>query len=276
MLQRCSNRSGLSLTESPLTPERLAGLLKFLSEGRIHGTIAKQVLEAIFEEDKDPSLIIREKGLEQICDRSQLSAYVDRVLKANPQAVDTIQAGDVKPLGFLVGQIMKETSGRAEPKLVQEILKEKLFLSLIHVLFFGGAISSERQEDGRIRPAKPFEVKSLFETGDLPGKIRFEQVEVSRMLSEEVTPEDWAHLIGLVSEHLASSDTSGIVIAHGTDTLSYTSSLLYWLFADTRVPVILTAADVPPGTSGDALGNLKSAVKKAAEGEPGILCDFRR
>jgi aspartyl-tRNA(Asn)/glutamyl-tRNA(Gln) amidotransferase subunit B len=125
-VRKILNRENLALAESPLTAERLARLLSLLSEGRIHGKIAKQVLEAVFAEDKDPEEIVREKGWEQMNSAAELAELVDRVLAANAKAADAVRAGDEKPLGFLVGRIMKETEGRAEPRLVQKLLKEKL------------------------------------------------------------------------------------------------------------------------------------------------------
>jgi aspartyl-tRNA(Asn)/glutamyl-tRNA(Gln) amidotransferase subunit B len=125
-VRKILNRENRELAGSPLTAARLAQLLSLLSGGRIHGKIAKQVLEAVFAEDKDPGLIIREKGWEQMDDAAELAALVDRALAANAKAAAAVKAGDAKPLGFLVGQIMKATQGRAQPQMVQELLKEKL------------------------------------------------------------------------------------------------------------------------------------------------------
>ncbi|MDR1315624.1 MAG: Asp-tRNA(Asn)/Glu-tRNA(Gln) amidotransferase subunit GatB [Spirochaetales bacterium] len=124
-VRKILNRGNQELAGSPLTAQRLAQLLSLLAENRIHGKIAKQVLEAVFAEDKDPARIIKEKGWEQMNSPAELAALVDKVLAANTKAADAVRAGDEKPLGFLMGQIMKETGGRAEPRLVQKLLKEK-------------------------------------------------------------------------------------------------------------------------------------------------------
>ncbi len=123
---RMLNRSGLGLSGCPLTVKRFASLLRLLADGKIHGKIAKQVLEAVFEENKDPDAIIEEKGWSSISDRATLEGTIDAILGEHAQLVDSIRGGDRKPLGFLVGQIMKRTSGRAEPLLVQEILNERI------------------------------------------------------------------------------------------------------------------------------------------------------
>jgi aspartyl-tRNA(Asn)/glutamyl-tRNA(Gln) amidotransferase subunit B len=125
-VRKILNRGNQELAGSPLTARRLAQLLALLAGGRIHGKIAKQVLEAVFAEDKDPDRIIVEKGWEQMNDSSELAVVVDRVLAANARAADAVKAGDKKPLGFLVGQIMKETEGRAQPQLVRKLLEEKI------------------------------------------------------------------------------------------------------------------------------------------------------
>jgi len=125
-VQKILNRKELELYQSPLTPARMVDLLDVMKSGRIHGKIAKQVLEAIFEENKDPLDIIKEKGLEQISDTSELKNIVTETLQENQSVVEQIQNGEHKAKGFLVGQIMKKTQGRADPKMVQQILAEQL------------------------------------------------------------------------------------------------------------------------------------------------------
>ncbi len=271
------NRHEVELTESPLTAQRLASLLKLLAGGTIHGKIAKQVLALIFDEDKDPQVIIAEQGWEQITDRGEIGAVVDTVLSEHPQAVEQIRSGDSKPLGFLVGRIMKATNGRAEPKVVQEVLSQRVAVSTIEVYSFGGAIAGRRQEDGLVVPGDLMSVKTLFEKDpELPEGIRFEELQLGQFLSEEITPGDWSTLISRTAASLDAGRSRGIVVGHGTDTLSYTSSLLYWFFADTTTPLVLTASTVPTETDtttrtrSDAVENLRRSVRTAAGAERGI------
>jgi len=278
-VKKMLNREGIGLAASPFTPARLAELLKLLGDGRIHGKLAKQTLEAVFAENKDPALIVKEKGWEQLTDRAQLSGILDTVLAANEQAVAEVRAGNAKPLGFLVGQVMKLTGGRAEPQLVQELLKKRLALSVIQVLSFGGAISGTRRDDGLVQPGDLLDVKKIFDADDdLPDGVRFDEVQLGRFLSEEITPADWAALIEAVGSCLEGGNASGIVVAHGTDTLAYTASLLFWIFADTRVPIVLTAANTPAagaeGRGGEGISNLKNAVKAATSAAPGVYVVF--
>jgi aspartyl-tRNA(Asn)/glutamyl-tRNA(Gln) amidotransferase subunit B len=280
-VQKELNREGTELVMSPLTPERFASLLMLLAEHRIHGKIAKQTLKAVFREDKDPDTIIAENGWEQITDSTELAGYVDGVIGENSHAVEQIRGGDTKPMGFLVGQIMKATSGRAEPQLVNALLRDRLALNIVYVLSFGGAISG-RREDGLIVPGELGDVQSIFSADDgLPDNLRFEEVQLGAFLSEEITPADWATLVSTVASRLAEGNASGIVIAHGTDTLSYTASLLYWFFADTSVPIVLTAAAVPweaqeerMQEDSEAVRNLKAAVRKATGNDPGVHVVF--
>ena len=237
-VRKLLNRDAVSLRDCPLTPERLAELLGLLAEGKIHGKIAKQVLEAVFAEDKDPGAIIAERGLEQITDRAELAAVVERVLESHAHVVRSVREGDGRPVGFLVGQIMKATAGRAEPLIVNELLKERLASDRIIVLAMGGAISGS-SEDGMIVPGNADALRALVD-GETAKGIAFEDVSSGAMLSEEITPEDWASLIAAVAAALEGGNASGIVIPHGTDTLSYTASLIYWLFRGTGVPIVFT------------------------------------
>jgi len=125
-VQKQLNRTGIHIHQSPLSQKRFSSLLSALAKGTINGKIAKQVLDLVFEEDKDPEAIIKERGLEQMNDPSALAATIDQVLAANAKAVAEIKSGDTKPVGFLVGQIMKATSGRADPKAIQDTLNQKL------------------------------------------------------------------------------------------------------------------------------------------------------
>jgi aspartyl-tRNA(Asn)/glutamyl-tRNA(Gln) amidotransferase subunit B len=267
------NRHGAALEASPLTAPRLASLLGLLADGTIHGKIAKQVLGRVFGEDKDPEAIIREQGWEQITDRAALGAVIDTVFGENPEAVAQIAGGDSKPMGFLVGRIMQATSGRAEPRLVQELISERFAVSTIEVFSFGGAIAGRRQEDGLVVPGDLMSLAALFEKDPaLPEGVRFEELQLGQFLSEEITPADWAALISRTAASLEKGASRGIVVGHGTDTLAYTSSLLYWFFADTKIPVVLTAATVPTeaGARSDAVANLRRSVTTVSAGERGI------
>ncbi len=270
------NRTGASLSQSPLTPERFAEMLQLLADKRIHGRIAKSVVEAIFAEDKDPAAIIREKGWEQITDPGVLAGYIEKVMAAHPAAVATIRGGDSRPTTFLIGEIMHATSGRADPARVQSLVKQKLAVSVIQILSLGGAIAGTTSAQGDVGAGDPAEIMRLLEAeGAFSRKIAFEEGEVGRILSEEITPDDWARLISLIDERLRGGRAAGIVVTHGTDTLSYTASLVYWLFPRPPVPIVLAAALQPAGWPGsDAIPTLRRAIQAAEEMEPGVYVAF--
>ena len=275
-VKKLLNRTGTLLADCPLTPARLAEMLTLLSQKKIHGRIAKSVVEAVFSENKDPRDIIREKGWEQITDPEALGGYIEKVMAAHPAAVSAIRSGDNKPTTFLVGEIMKETSGRADPSLVQALVKKKLAVSVIQILSLGGAIVGTESEQGEVVPGDPARIMSLLEAeGTLPRTIAFEEGELGRILSEEITPLDWARLLLGLDERLRSGRASGIVVTHGTDTLAYTASLVFWLFSRPPVPIVIAASLQPAGRAGsDAIPTLRKAIQVAADSAPGVYVVF--
>lgn len=120
------NLKGLSYHEIPLSPERLVSLLNLVAGGLISGKIAKDLLAKTIETGKDPSQIVQEEGLEQVSDETLLSAVIDRVIDENPGAVSDVLAGKEKAIGFLVGKVMKETRGKANPEKANTILRRKI------------------------------------------------------------------------------------------------------------------------------------------------------
>ncbi|AOQ24975.1 Aspartyl/glutamyl-tRNA(Asn/Gln) amidotransferase subunit B [Moorella thermoacetica] len=123
---RLLNARNLEPGQAPVPPEELADLLELQKEGTISGKIAKQVLEEMFASGKGARQIVQEKGLVQISDTAALGKIVDEVLAANPNVVEDYRNGKEKALGFLVGQVMKATGGKANPGLVNKLLKERL------------------------------------------------------------------------------------------------------------------------------------------------------
>ena len=125
-VSRHLNLSGLSIEEAPLTPDKLAGLLTLLGKGTISNKIAKTVFEEMWKTGKDADTIVKEQGMVQISDEGAIVAIVDAVIAANPQSIADFKAGKERALGFLVGQIMKQTKGRANPEMVNKLLKERI------------------------------------------------------------------------------------------------------------------------------------------------------
>ncbi|MBI1977423.1 MAG: Asp-tRNA(Asn)/Glu-tRNA(Gln) amidotransferase subunit GatB, partial [Candidatus Omnitrophica bacterium] len=120
------NAKKISIEESPVTPKNLAGLIRLIEQNTISGKIAKDVLPEMFESGKSAEAIVKEKGLVQVTDTKLLEEIADRVIQANPKVVNEVKSGKPQAIGFLVGQVMKETQGKANPKLINEILLKKL------------------------------------------------------------------------------------------------------------------------------------------------------
>jgi len=120
------NAKGLDITESPVSPENLAELLGLMDDDVISGKIAKTVFEAMAETGKPAKVIVEEKGLVQVSDSSAIDPIVDKILSDHPDEVERYRGGQKKLMGFFVGQVMKATKGKANPKVVNEILGKKL------------------------------------------------------------------------------------------------------------------------------------------------------
>ena len=120
------NRDGLGIEDSPVSAQAVAGLLDRIEDNTISGKIAKEVFEAMWAGEGSADEIIEAKGLKQITDSSAIEAIVDQVIAANPGQVAEYKAGKDKLIGYFVGQVMKETGGKANPGQVNQILKQKL------------------------------------------------------------------------------------------------------------------------------------------------------
>ena len=120
------NEKNLEITQSPISAGNLSKLINLIKDGTISGKIAKTVFEHMMEGDKDPKKIVEEKGLKQESDPKALEALIDKVIDDNREKATEYKSGKVKLFGFFVGQVMKVSGGKANPQLVNEILKKKL------------------------------------------------------------------------------------------------------------------------------------------------------
>lgn len=120
------NKAGKTISESPVTATNLAKLIKLIVGDVISGKIAKEVLDIMFETGADPEAIIEEKGLKQVTDTGAIEAVIDEIITSNPDKVAEYKAGKDKLFGFFVGQVMKSSGGKANPKIVNELLRSKL------------------------------------------------------------------------------------------------------------------------------------------------------
>ncbi len=120
------NRLGKKITECPVSPENLGKMVDLINDGTISSRIAKDVFQFMVEEGKSPDLIIEEKGLKQVTDTSAIEKIIDEVMAANPDKVAEYRAGKDKLIGWFVGQTMRASQGKANPGMLNELLKKKL------------------------------------------------------------------------------------------------------------------------------------------------------
>lgn len=120
------NAEELDIKDSPVEPERLAGMIKLIEKGTISSKIAKKVFKEMWTSKDAPEKIVKDKGLVQITDTKAIEAIVDKVIADNPKPVADYQGGNKKAIGALVGQVMKASRGKANPQVVNKMLAEKL------------------------------------------------------------------------------------------------------------------------------------------------------
>ncbi|MBF0478132.1 MAG: Asp-tRNA(Asn)/Glu-tRNA(Gln) amidotransferase subunit GatB [Candidatus Omnitrophica bacterium] len=125
LLREISDRKS-SLAELKLVPASLAGLIKMVEDGVVSNLVGKDVLKIMLDTGKSAEQIIQENGLAQVSDQESLTRIVDEIIKENPKAVGEIKSGKENVLGFLVGQTMKKTQGKANPKMIGEIIKRRI------------------------------------------------------------------------------------------------------------------------------------------------------
>ncbi len=120
------NKEGIELNASPVSAQMLGDMIKRIADDTISGKIAKQVFEAMWNGQGSADEIIQSKGLKQVTDTGAIEKIIDDIISANPQQVEQFRGGKDKVFGFFVGQVMKQTQGKANPKQVNELLRKKL------------------------------------------------------------------------------------------------------------------------------------------------------
>jgi aspartyl-tRNA(Asn)/glutamyl-tRNA(Gln) amidotransferase subunit B len=123
---RFLNEEKREIRECPIAPASLAGMIRLIQQGTISGKMAKEVIEAMYRSGKTPQAIIEEKGLVQITDEGALSKTIAEIIEKNPTQVEQYRGGREKVFGFFVGQVMKATAGKANPQLINDLLKKML------------------------------------------------------------------------------------------------------------------------------------------------------
>ena len=126
VLRELNKEGAPPITQAPVTPAHLAGMLDLVKRGVISTNIAKTVFDEMWATGKPPEQVVKEKGLEQITDTSAIEALVDEVLAKHPKEVEAYRGGKKKLMGFFVGQVMRATRGKANPQVVNDLFRRKL------------------------------------------------------------------------------------------------------------------------------------------------------
>ena len=120
------NNEGIEIDAFPIKPENLGEMVALIKGGVLSSKLAKKVFAEMLKADKSPKVLVKELGLEQVSDEGAIAAIVDEVLAENPQSIADFKAGKDRAIGFLVGQVMKKSRGKANPGMVNKLLVEKM------------------------------------------------------------------------------------------------------------------------------------------------------
>ncbi len=120
------NKAGITLSETLVTANALGGLIDLITNNTISGRIAKDVFDEMFVTGRKAELIVKEKDLHQVTDSGAIESIVDQVVATNTRQVENFRSGNEKVIGWFVGQVMKATHGKANPQIVNQVLREKL------------------------------------------------------------------------------------------------------------------------------------------------------
>lgn len=268
-LARLLNKENITLSKSKITPAHFAWIIKKLDADEIHSFTAKKLLRSTFENGHSPDKLMRTLNITELANEKDLLPYVQKTLNENPEQCKILQNGQMQPLEFLTGLVMKETEGRAVPQVVKSLIKKELNISVIYMITTGGAISAVRNKDGAVSAGDSSILRNIAEqiAPDTPLQV----TSAGQYLSEELEPSDWAELITEINSKINAGTASGIVVTHGTYTLSYTAALLYWLFSDSEVPVVITASSTLPLETTEAEINLRLALETATKEKSGVF-----
>ena len=123
---RLLNAKGVSIAEAKITPVGLAELLEMVDAGKINRNTAKAVFDEMFTSGKSAADIVKARGLEQVSDTSAIEAVIDSIIAENPKEVERFRGGEDKLVGWFVGQVMRQMKGKANPGVINQVLKGKL------------------------------------------------------------------------------------------------------------------------------------------------------
>jgi len=266
-------RANKTIDSLTLSPKQYAQILQLSQDETINHSILRKLLQEAIVNDNDIDVLLAQEEWTKISDRNTLRILVRDMLTKHQKEAEQLKAGIMKYLEILCGLVMKKTQGFADQKLVKQIIKEELNISIIYVLSMGSAISGKIREV-QVEAGNTALLSDLLADDIAERYICFENIMPDGLLSEALEPADWGRLIHTICGKIASGTANGIVVAHGTDTLVYTAPLIYWLFADSPVPIVLTASNTTPADQEEIHRNLNDAIRLAWQKKNGIYVSF--
>lgn len=263
-------RENKTISKVPLLPDHYAQLLSIFQKETINHTILRKLLYRIIVEDADPAAILAQEEWTKISDYTTLQTLVQEALAQYPKEAAQLKAGAMRYLDILCGAVMKKTSGFADQELVKHIIKEELPINIIYVIATGNlATALTDKPEAQQNTEKSSAFSKLIETDKTECRVCVEQLPSGGLSREVLNPECWARLIHTICGKIASGTAQGLVVLYEAAHLVYTAPLLYWLFADSPIPIVLTASVAVPDTEGMQC-TLNEAIRLAAQKDRGI------
>ena len=263
-------RENKPISAVQLQPNHYAQLLRLAQKGTLNHTIVRKLLTKIIVENAEPSTVLAQEEWIKISDYPTLRTLVQESLNQYPEEAAQLKAGAMKYLDILCGTVMKKTSGFADQELVKYIIKEELQVSIVYILAMDKLVASFTNKAGtQQNTEKPPTLSPFIETAKIEYPVCVEQLLSHGVLS----PESWAQLIHVICTKIASGTAKGIVLLYEAAPLTYIAPLLYWLFADTPIPIVLTA----PATVSESYAiqsTITNAIHLASQKDRGIYVLF--
>ncbi|MBQ9630758.1 MAG: asparaginase, partial [Treponema sp.] len=265
-------QSQTSSKNMKLTAQSFSKIMQLLSKKKIHTGSAKRLIRTSFETGQNAEDLLKELSISELNSKKDILLFVKKIVQSNKELCKKIQQGELQALEYLTGLVIKQSNNMALPQLVKSLLIEELNIQTIYLLSMGGAFSAVQHSDGIVASGNTNTLRNIATkcTPNIPLQI----ISIAQFLSEEIEPHDWAVLISEIAKRIHSGIAKGIVITHGCDTLSYTASLLFWLFSDAPIPIVLTASSSLPSESSESEENLTLALKTAEQKKQGVYVAF--
>lgn len=259
-----------NLIFSAWQPSEVAWLIREVMLEKIAVAAARKLLRDGGKNQRSLKEMAREQNLELCSDPEQLDRWIDAGLAGQEQVIADFHNGNERAIEYLFGLIMKESRGKANPRLLRQQLEEKLDCAAIAVIGMGGAISGTWRPDGSIGAGDSVALENLLAACEPAGRKLLVRT-ISTQLSENCTEEEWSRLWQELHQLAQTERVRGVVVLHGLDTLVYTATLMRWLLPRCPFPVLfVTSMQAPDATRRQAVETLNRALNQIMSLPPGV------